>query len=552
MSICGSNSGPPNGLLRQAAPYEGGEQRDVECGMRKRRGPSEEGAIGHERVQYWRIWLIRDCCDEHRLVLPSESRYTPIRLAGQPSVSGRTPCPSGSASSSHTTCTCAPHRSGRASTSIRRLTSYSHRTISCTAAKSSTQPGAPLAGGLDRAPAVLAGVGPKDEACPCRGAAKATEWMIMTGIVPSSDTGGKLERHGLSHGIATQMGRQKVERGVLNGVQGTCSSSILTVSEGVWGKRTMVVVQVQVQIREFDFFTVFFTTLDDSGELSFPSKSQSLEECVAAIQDSVNPSPIPMAAQIQSCTPPRRARRRPTYSIASNLYGYGAHLSVRTIQLLLLSAHPPSWRSKLDVFDGRLQHVGVGPAWCWMRMRSGGGLGEQWARARAAYGGYAEQGARPAAGRARWRRFDKIIFFVDFISSKTASLSAYSTRKAGNLTSPASLTLTASGFMALALLCQTDHPRLLRPTPQRNLSHHSVAVARLRREELLELAAYWNGVAFLTQTDSSLPSLSLALRGVYTPYPDSECVTIARASGVQVDVAGASLRREGPGEVAAC
>ncbi|KAJ7604229.1 hypothetical protein DFH06DRAFT_1349599 [Mycena polygramma] len=155
--------------------------------------------------------------------------------------------------------------------------------------------------------------------------------------------------------------------------------------------------------------------------------------------------------------------------------------------------------------DGRLHHPGDEDA----RRRKG------WARACSIW-------LICGSSRCR-RRLDKIISFNDFISSKD-SVSPYS--KGGTLTC-ASLTLTESAFI-------TRHPRLIRPTPQGDLSHDSVAVARLRREGLLELAACWNGVAFLTQNDSSLQSLSLALRDD-TPSP--ECVTIARAYAIHLRTA---------------
>ncbi|KAJ6492771.1 capsular associated protein [Mycena vitilis] len=237
----------------------------------------------------------------------------------------------------------------------------------------------------------------------------------------------------------------------------------------------------------------------------------------------------------------------PKYFIAANLYDYGAHLPVWTHQLSLLIRHlgatnvfvsiyesnsHDATKGLLRTFEGRLANAGVANR---VVLDEDGRRRKGWVsngHERVQYmADMRNKALEPLQEGLDGRRFDKIIFFNDVYFEWKSIIRLLDT-KGGDFDLACGLDFDGIGLYDTWVIRDSCGQRTKEIWPY--FSHDPVAVASLRLEEPVEVAACWNGVAvfdanwFLPPTTppSVPPGAPLAFRGD-TQCPESECFTIA-------------------------
>ncbi|KAF7343885.1 Aminotran-5 domain-containing protein [Mycena venus] len=238
-----------------------------------------------------------------------------------------------------------------------------------------------------------------------------------------------------------------------------------------------------------------------------------------------------------------------TYFIAANLYEYGAHLPVWTSQLsrlirhlgadnVFVSIYESNSRDRtkelLRAFEGQLKKAGVRNR---VVLDEDGRRREGWVsngHERVQYmADMRNKALEPLQEGLGGRRIDKIIFFNDVFFDWKSIIRLLDT-KGGDFDLACGLDFDGIGLYDTWVIRDSCGQRTKEIWPY--FSFDNVAVDSLRREEPVEVATCWNGVAvfdanwFLPPSPAMPPSVPpgnpLKFRAD-TPCPESECFLIS-------------------------
>ncbi|KAJ7769665.1 capsular associated protein [Mycena maculata] len=238
-----------------------------------------------------------------------------------------------------------------------------------------------------------------------------------------------------------------------------------------------------------------------------------------------------------------------TYFIAANLYDYGVHLPVWTKQLGLFIRHlgptnvfvsiyesnsHDATKALLRAFEGQLSRAGVRNE---IVLDTDTRRREGWVsngHERVKYmADMRNKALEPLEGGLDGRRFDRLIFFNDVYFEWKSIVRLLATND-GAFDLACGLDFDGIGLYDTWVIRDSCGQRTKEIWPY--FSSDPAAVASLRREEPIEVATCWNGVAafdatwFLPPSPTAPPTVPsgapLKFRGD-TPCPESECFLIA-------------------------
>ncbi|KAJ7108060.1 capsular associated protein [Mycena crocata] len=238
-----------------------------------------------------------------------------------------------------------------------------------------------------------------------------------------------------------------------------------------------------------------------------------------------------------------------TYFIAANLYNYGVHLPVWTKQLSLLIKHlgpdnvfvsiyesnsHDQTKDLLREFETRLRHGGVRSS---VVLDTDARRRDGWSsngHERVQYmADMRNKALEPLQGGLDGKRFDRIIFFNDVYFEWKSIIRLLDTN-GGDFDLACGLDFDGIGLYDTWVIRDSCGERTKEIWPYFSFDSH--AVDSLRREEPVEVATCWNGVAvfdadwFLPPPPTGRPTVPpgspLTFRGD-TPCPESECFLIS-------------------------